>query len=91
MFITDLNYHTWILCEECLHDVAILADVVEIDVQTTLLVGKAHLEQGGNETTGRDIMTSHNPAFLDELLDSHKGISKVFGILHRRHIVAYLA
>ena len=60
-------------------------------MQTTLLVGKAHLQQSGNQTTSRDVVTSHHPAFLDEFLYSHKGIGKVFGILDGRHITAHLA
>ena len=59
-------------------------------MHTTLGIGEAHLEQGGNQTTGRDVVTSQNPTLLDHLLDSHEGISEVLGILHRRYIVAYL-
>ena len=35
-------------------------------------------------------MTGQDPAFLNHLLNSHKGVGKVFCVLHRRHVVAHL-
>ena len=90
VLVTHLDDYTRILSEECLHDITFLADVVQVDVHTALRVGEAHLEQSGNQTTSRDIVTSHNPTLFDELLDSHEGISEILGVLNCRHIIANL-
>ncbi len=90
MGIAHLDHHTGVLSEEGLHDVAILTDVVEVDMHTALRVGEAHLQEGGDQTTGRDVVTGHDPPLLDELLDGHEGIAEVFGVLHRWYVVAYL-
>ena len=60
-------------------------------MQTTLCVGEAHLKQGGNETTGRDVVTSHNPALLNHLLNSHECVTEVFGVLDGRNVVTHFA
>ena len=90
VLIAYFDHHTWVLSKERLHDIAILADVVQVDVHTTLGIGEAHLQQSGDQTTGRDIVTSHNPTLLNQLLNSHEGIGEVLGVLYRRHIVAHL-
>ena len=90
MLIANFDDDAGVFCEESLYDVAILADVVEVDMKASLGIGEAHLQQSRDETAGRDIVSCHDPAFLNELLDGHKGISEVFGILDRRHIVAHL-
>ena len=59
-------------------------------MEAALGIGEAHLEQGGDETTGRDVVSSKDPTLLDELLDGHEGIGKVFGVLDGRHVVAHL-
>ena len=63
---------------------------MQVDVQTTLGIGEAHLQESGDETTSRDIMTGHDPSLLDELLNGHEGISEIFRILYGRHVVAHL-
>ena len=64
---------------------------MEVDVHTALGVGKAHLQQGGDQTTGGDVVTCHDPALLNHLLNSHERISEIFGILDGGHVGAYLA
>ena len=98
VFVTNFNHDTGILGEKRLHDIRLHAlrgiggeQIVQVDVQTTLRVGKAHLQQRRYQTTGRDVVTSHHPSFLDKFLYRHEGIGKIFGILHRRHITAHLA
>ena len=90
VFVAHLDNHTRVLSEQGLDDVAILADIVQVDMHTALLVCEAHLEQSSDKTTGRDIVASHNPALLNHLLYSHEGISKVLWILNGRNIVAHL-
>ena len=91
MAVRHLDNHARVLGKECLHYIAILAEVEEIDVQTAGLVGEAHLQQGGNHTTGTDVMSGSYPSTLDHLLYSHEGITEIFRILHRGHIVTHLA
>lgn len=90
MLVAHLDNHAGVLGEEELHDV-IVGDVMEIDVHTAVGVGKGHLEQCGDETTGRDVVASHNPTAVDELLHCLETVSEVLGIGYGGHIVAYLA
>ena len=36
-------------------------------------------------------MTCHHPTTVNQFLNGVEGIGKVFGVLHRRHVVAHLA
>ena len=90
MLVTYLDNNTWVLSEQSLNNIAISADVVQIDMHTTLGIGEAHLQQRSNQTTSRNIVTSQNPTLLNHLLYSHKGVSKVFWVLNGWHIVAHL-
>ena len=89
VFVAHLDNNTGVLGEERLYDVSVLTEVVQVDVQAALRIGEAHLQQAGDETTGRDVVTSHDPSFLNELLDGHEGVGKIFGIVDCRNIVAY--
>ena len=89
--IADFHNYTGVLCEECLYHVAIGTEVVQIDVETALLVGETHFQQCGDKTAGRDIVTSHNPSFLYKALYCHESIGEVFGVFHCWHVAAYLA
>ena len=40
--VAHLNNDTWVLSEESLHDVAISADIVQIDMHAALGIGEAH-------------------------------------------------
>ena len=91
VFVADFNNDTGILGKQGLHHVAIGTEVVQVDVHTALGIGKAHFQQRGNQTTGGDVVTSHYPALLNELLNGHEGVGKVFGILNSRNIAAHLA
>ena len=77
--LSYLNKHTGILGEEHLHDILLL-EHAEVDLHTTLGVGEAHLEQCGNHTTGRDVVTSHEETFVHELLHSDEGVAEVLSI-----------
>ena len=85
MLVAHLDNYAGVLGEEELHDV-IVGDVMEIDVHTAVGVGKGHLEQCGDETTGRDVVASHNPTAVDELLHSLEAVSEVLSIGHGGHI-----
>ena len=84
-------YDTGVLCEKGLHDVAVLAQVVEVYVKTACLVGETHLKQCRHETACADVVACHYPSLAYHLLDSLKGIGEILGVLYRRYVVAYLA
>ena len=86
----DLNDNAGILSEENLGDVIGL-EVVEVDLQATLGVGEAHLQERGDETACADVVTGQQQLLADALLHSVKGIAEVFGIRARGHIAADLA
>ena len=88
--VAHLDDYTRVLGKECLHDIG-ANQLVQADLHTALYVGKAHLQQGGNQTAGRDVVTSHYQPFVDQLLYGHEGIAEVFGVLHGRYVAAHLA
>ena len=90
MLVLDLDDDTRVLGKERTHDVAVGTDIVQVDMHAAFRIGEAHLEQRGDESASRYVVTSDNPSLLNHLLHSHKGIGEVLGILHRRHIVAHL-
>ena len=87
----NLNHDTGILGEESLHDVTVAADVVEVDVHTTFDIGKCHLKECGDKTTGTDVVSAVYPTAVDHLVDSIEGIGKILRVLDCRNIVAHLA
>ena len=89
--VAHLNDHTGILGKECFHRIAVGTDVMQVDVHTATGVGEAHLQQCGDESAGRDIVSGHDPTLLDEFLNGIKAVGEVLGILHGRHVVAYLS
>ena len=89
VLVTHLDDNTGVLGKENLHEVVLL-DFVQADVQAAFGVGKAHLQQGRDETSGRDVVAGKYQAFLHQLLDGEEGIAEVFGVLYGGHIVAYL-
>ena len=64
---------------------------MQVDVHTALGVGETHFKQRGDETTGADVVTCHYPSFGYHLLYSLEASCEIFGVLHRRNIVAHLA
>ena len=57
-------------------------------MQATLSVGKGHLQQRGDETTGTHVVTCHDPSLADELLHGIEAVGEILAILHRRHVAA---
>ena len=91
MGVAYLDDHTRVLGEENLHHVDRLGGyVVEVDMHAALLVGKHHLQQGGDDTTGRHVVASHDPTLLNEVLHGVEAVGEIFGVLHGRHIRANL-
>ena len=90
MLVFHLDDDTRILGKECLHDVAVGTNIVQVDVHSTPIVGETHLQQCGNQSTGRNVMSGYNPSLLNELLYGIEAIGKILRILHRRHIIAHL-
>ena len=62
--IAHLNNDTWVLCKQHFNEV-IACNIVQIDVQPARFIGESHLQQGGNQTTGTDIMACHYPSAAD--------------------------
>ena len=96
VLVAHFDDHAGVLGEESLYNVWLPSfgggyQVMKIDMQAAPVVGEAHLQQGNDETTGRDVVSGHDPSAFDEFLNSIEGIGKVFGILHRRHVVAHLS
>ena len=87
--VAHLHHHTRILGEEHLDEVVTLK-VVEVYLKSALRVGKAHLEQAGDETARTNVVTCQDEAFLHQLLNGVESIAEVFGILHRGHIATHL-
>ena len=90
MGVAHLDNHAGVLGEEHLHDVVAL-HVVQVDVQTAVLVGEAHLEQSGNHTAGADVVAGHNPAAAHQFLDGLEAVDKIVGVGHGGHVIAHLA
>ena len=84
-----LDDDTRIFGEEGLHDVVFL-QLVEIDLHTAFRVGKAHFEQGRDETTGRNVVTGQEETLMDQFLNSEERIAEIFRILDGRYVAAYL-
>ena len=89
MLVAHLDDDTRVLGEKLAHHVVAL-DVVEVDAETALHIGKRHLQQGGDQTTSRDIVACEDPAAVDELLHGLEALAEVLRVLDRRHVVANL-
>ena len=89
VLVRNLDDYTRVLGEEHLHDVvALRLHVVEVDMQTAFSVGKGHLQQCGDETTGTHVVTGHDPSLADELLHCVEAVSEILAVLHCRHVAA---
>ena len=88
--VLHLNNHTRVLCKEQLHRVALI-DAVEVHLDAAFLVGEGHLQKGGDETTGTDVVTCQEKSLLHQVLHGQEGITEIFRILHCRHVAAHLA
>ena len=84
-----LDNYTRIFGEQNLHDVIAL-NLVEVDFHTAFCIGKAHFQKGSNQTTGRNIVSGQNQAFVHQFLNSQECIAEVFRILYSRHVIAHL-
>ena len=89
VLVADLYNDAGVLGHESLHHVVAL-NVVEVYAHAALCVGEAHLKKRCDETTGRDVVTCHDPALLDHLLNSVEAVGKIVSILHRGHVAAHL-
>ena len=90
MIIAYLDNHARILGKQCLHHVFAI-HVVEVDAHTAIFVSETHLQQRGNHTACRDVVSSHNPTASDEFLNGIETLCEVFGILHGGNIISYFA
>ena len=57
-------------------------------MHTALFVGEAHFQQGGDETAGTDVVSSHNPSLVDKFLYGIEAVGEIGWFFHCRHIVA---
>ena len=90
VLVGHLDDDTRVFGKEYLDEVVFL-NLVEADFHTSLHVREAHLEQGGDETAGRDVVSGQDEALVHQLLNGQEGVAEVFGVLHGRHVVAHLA
>ena len=88
ILVRHLDDNTRILGKQCLYDVATL-QLVEVHIDTAFHVGKAHFQQAGQQTTGRDVVSGHDETFVHQLLYGQESIAEIFGILHRRHVATH--
>ena len=88
--VGHLNHHSGVLGKQVFHHV-LTAHIVQVHMNTALLVGKRHLQQRGYQTTGTDIMTCHHPPFVDECLYCLETVGKVFRVFHCWNVAAHLA
>ena len=84
-----LDDDTRVFCEQYLNYIVAI-DLVEVEIKTALSVSEAHFQESSDKTTGRDIVTSEDKTFVDELLNSDESIAEVLSILHSRHVAAHL-
>ena len=87
--LLHLYQDTRILGEENLDDV-LFCQRIEIDFQTTLYVGEAHLQHGCDHTTCRNVVTCQNQALFDSLLQRIESRFEIVRILHGRNLVTQL-
>ena len=85
--VSYLDDDTGILSKEEL-DKIILLETIKVDFKTSVGVGKAHFEQAGDQTTGRDVMPSQDKSALDEFLHRIKGIAEIIGVRDCRDVAA---
>ena len=85
-----LDNHTGVFCHKHLYNV-IAGNVVQVDVQSALWIGEAHFQQASDQAASADIVSGHDPSFLDEFLNGIETVYKVVGVSHGRHIVTHLA
>ena len=90
VLVGHLYYHAGIFGKEHAYQVVGL-ELVEVDVDTALGVGKGHFEQGGDKATCRDVVTGHYPALLNELLHGVECLAEIVGVFNRGHIAAHIA
>ncbi len=86
--LLKLDEHGGILGEENLHKVglAVLQEPGGGELEAARGVGKQHLEHGGHQTSGRDIMHGQQLAPLDQLLHGVESSREAGGVFHRRSI-----
>ena len=79
--IGDLDDHRRLLAEQHRNKV-FLIECLEIEVHTVCSVGKIHLQQSGNQTACRHIMTSQNEVTLNKFLDGVEALLEISDALH---------
>ena len=89
VFVCYLNHYTRIFGKQNLHDIVAL-DLVKVDFHTAFCIGETHFQQGSDQTTGRNIVSGQNQAFVHQFLNCKECIAEVFRILYSRHVVAHL-
>ena len=78
MFVGHLYDNARILGKEDFHDVVSLK-AVEVDLQSSPRIGETHFQQGGDEASGADVVSSQNESSADAVLNGIEGIAEVFG------------
>ena len=85
VLVGNLHHHAGVLGQENLHDV-VTAELVHVHFHSAFGVGKAHFQQRGNQSTGRDIVSGQNQPVVHQLLHGIERVAEIFGILAGRHV-----
>ena len=87
--VAHFHYHTGVFGKQGCNHVA--SYIVQVYMHAACGIGKAHLEQCGDETSCGDIMSGHDPTLVYHLLHGIEGVAEIFRIGHCGHVVAYFA
>ena len=90
MLIRNLYYYTWILSEQLLDNIIAL-DVLKVNMQSTFCIGKGHLKQCCDKTTGRDVMSSEYPSTTDKLLNGVETVAEVLWLFDSWNVTTNLS
>ena len=82
--VGDLDDHRRLLAEEHSHEV-LLVEGAQVEVYAVGRIGEVHLQQSGDQTTCRHVVTGQNQVALDEHLDGVEALLEVIDALHIGH------
>ena len=79
--ISYLNQDTRIFGKQNLNNI-FFGNCIQVNFKSAFNIGKAHFQQCGNHTTGRNIVTRKYKSLFDQFLNRVECIAEIFGILN---------